>query len=623
MSTSIRVNAWVLSVDFPPLMQPAVISIHKSGNPSIFLLTTNILAKIRYRKYQTLEERAMELPKVAIQGEEGSYSEEAGIKFWGKSVVFIPKRSFEEVTAAVDRGEADYGLLPLENTLIGSIAHTYDLILESHLPIIGEVITPVSHCLLAIKQVGVDQLRRVYSHPAALSQCSTFLQGLKDCEIIPIYDTAGSAMKISRDKDPTEAAIASRLAAQLYNLEIIAEKLEDYPNNQTRFIIIGNSSGEASLKNAKTSIVFTTLHQPGALYKVLKVFNDYGINLTKLESRPHKTEPWRSYFYLDFEGHERDGIIREAMKELKEQTNFLKVLGSYPMWTGKRKVEYVEVEDREDKSHLPLYSLERKGEATIVVLQDARVGDLQIGGGTFTIIAGPCSVEGRKQLFKTANLIRESGVKILRGGAFKPRTSPYSFQGLGEEGLKLLKEAKETYGLYLISEVVSPADVELVARYIDILQVGARNMQNFTLLNEIGKMQLPVLLKRGMSATLKEFLLSAEYILKQGSNDVILCERGIRTFETSTRNTLDLSAVPLLKKATHLPVFVDPSHSTGNRDLVLPMSKAAMVAGADGIMVEVHFQPDSALSDGNQSLDPGGYSRFIEELETLQRKLTA
>jgi len=565
----------------------------------------------------------MELPKVSIQGEEGSYSEEAGIKYWGKSVVFIPKRSFEDVISSVEKGETDYGLLPLENTLIGSIAHTYDLILESHLPIIGEVITPVSHCLLSVKKVDIDQIRRVYSHPAALSQCSTFLQGLKDCEIIPIYDTAGSAMKISREKDPSAAAVASRLAAQLYNLEIIAEKLEDYPNNQTRFIIIGNRVEESSLKHAKTSIVFTTLHQPGALYKVLKVFNDYGINLTKLESRPHKTEPWRSYFYLDFEGHERDGIVKEAMKELKEQTNFLKVLGSYPIWTGKRKLEYVEVEDREDKSHLPLYSIDRKGEVTTILLEDPRMESLRIGGGTFTIIAGPCSVEGRKQLFKTANLIRESGIKILRGGAFKPRTSPYSFQGLGEEGLKLLKEARETYGLYIISEVISPADVELVAQYVDILQVGARNMQNFTLLNEIGKMPLPVLLKRGMSATIEEFLLSAEYILKQGSKNVILCERGIRTFETSTRNTLDLSAVPLLKKATHLPVFVDPSHGTGNRDLVLPMSKAAMVAGADGIMVEVHFQPDSALSDGNQSLDPGSYSTFIRELEILQRKLSS
>ena len=562
----------------------------------------------------------MELPKVAIQGEEGSYSEEAGIKYWGKSVVFVPRRSFEDVTAAVEKGEADYGLLPLENTLIGSIAHTYDLILESHLPIIGEVITPISHCLLSVKKVQVGEIRRVYSHPAALSQCSTFLQSLHDCEIIPLYDTAGSAMKISREKDPASAAIASRLAAQLYNLEIIAEKLEDYPNNQTRFIIVAREFEKSLLKNAKTSIVFTTLHQPGALYQVLKVFNDYGINLTKLESRPHKTEPWRSYFYLDFEGHERESIVREAMKELKEQTNFLKVLGSYPIWTGKRKVELLEVEEHEDKSHLPLYSLERTEELTKVILEEPPIETLTIGGGSFTIIAGPCSVEGRKQLFKTANLIRESGVKILRGGAFKPRTSPYSFQGLGEEGLKLLK-AKETYGLYIISEVISPADVGLVAGYVDILQIGARNMQNFTLLNEIGTVRLPVLLKRGMAATIKEFLLSAEYILKHGNTNVILCERGIRTFETSTRNTLDLSAVPLLKAKTHLPVFVDPSHGTGNRDLVLPMSKAAMVAGADGVMVEVHFQPDSALSDGNQSLDPGGYGTFIRELQVLREKL--
>jgi chorismate mutase/prephenate dehydratase len=565
----------------------------------------------------------MELPKVAIQGEEGSYSEEAGIQYWGKSVVFVPKQSFEEVISSVEKGETDFGLLPLENTLIGSISHTYELILESNLPIIGEVITPVSHCLLSTQKVSVSRIRRVYSHPAALSQCSTFLGGLKNCEIIPIYDTAGSAMKISREKDPAAAAIASSLAAQLYNLEIIAEKLEDYPNNQTRFIIVAAKSEESSLKHAKTSIVFTTLHQPGALYKVLKVFNDYGINLTKLESRPHKTEPWRSYFYLDFEGHEKDGIIRETMKELKEQTNFLKVLGSYPVWSGKRKIEYVDVVEHEDKSHLPLYSLERKTDATTINLEDTGMEPVRIGGGTFTIIAGPCSVEGRKQLFKTANIIKETGVKILRGGAFKPRTSPYSFQGLGEEGLKLMKEAKETYGLYIISEVISPADVELVAEYVDILQIGARNMQNFTLLNEIGKVRLPVMLKRGMSATISEFLLSAEYILKYGNTGVILCERGIRTFETSTRNTLDLSAVPLLKAKTHLPVFVDPSHGTGNRDLVLPMSKAAMVAGADGIMVEVHFQPDSALSDGNQSLDPGGYGRFIGELEILRKKLSA
>jgi len=562
------------------------------------------------------------LPKVAIQGEEGSFSHEAGIKYWGNSVIFIPKKTPDEVVESVETEEADYGLLPIENSLIGSISTTYDTLLESRLQITGEVITPISHCLLAPQKVPESEIERIYSHPAALSQCSSFLENLQNCEIIPIYDTAGSAMKISKDKDVKSAAIASKLAAKLYNLEILVERLEDYPNNQTRFIIISKYEEGPSQKASKTSIVFTTLHQPGALFEVLKVFSDYGINLTKLESRPHKVETWRYYFYLDFDGHKNDSSITEALEELRERTNFLKVLGSYPSWTGAKKSVSARPGLRDDKSHLPLYSIDRKPTRTVLTLDDANIGEVKVGGGDFTIIAGPCSVEGRKQLFKTANLIRESGVKILRGGAFKPRTSPYSFQGLEEEGLKLLLEAKQTYGLFIISEVVSPPDVELVARYVDILQVGARNMQNFTLLKEIGQLQKPVLLKRGMSATIEEFLLSAEYILTQGNEQVILCERGIRTFETSTRNTLDLSAVPLLKEKSHLPVFVDPSHATGNRNLILPMSKAALVAGADGVIVEVHFQPESAMSDGNQSLDSSMYRQFIKEMGWLLERLT-
>lgn len=557
--------------------------------------------------------------RAAIQGEQGSFSEEAGIKYWGKSVVFVPCKISDDVVTLVQKGEVDFGLLPLENSLIGSISHTYDLLLESQLTISGEVITPISHCLMTAGPTDLGSVRRVYSHPAALSQCTTFLRQMEDCEIIPIYDTAGSAMKVSREKDPASAAIASRLAAQVYNLTIVAEKLEDYPNNQTRFIIISRKETESLHKDAKTSVIFTTLHQPGALYKVLKIFNDYGINLTKLESRPHKTEAWRYYFYLDFEGHMLERNVKEALEEMKEQTNFLKILGSYPVWTGKRNVVYAG--DDATSSRLPLYSRVREKEKPAIELNGEGLPDITIGGGGFTVIAGPCSVEGRRQLFKTANLIKESGVNILRGGAFKPRTSPYSFQGLGEQGLELLNEARKTYAVYIISEVVSPADVELVARYVDILQVGARNMQNFTLLSEIGKTKKPVLLKRGMSATIKEFLLSAEYILKQGNEKVILCERGIRTFETSTRNTLDLSAVPLLKEETHLPVFVDPSHGTGNKKLVLPMSKAALVAGADGIIVEVHFQPEEALSDGGQSLDPASYSDFIREMNDLKKRL--
>ncbi|MCK5569315.1 MAG: prephenate dehydratase, partial [Spirochaetes bacterium] len=263
------------------------------------------------------------LPKVAIQGEEGSFSEEAGIKYWDKSVVFIPKRNSDEVIEAIEAKEADYGLLPIENSLIGSITTTYEVLLEANIPIVGEIIIQISHYLLATKKTPLDSIKKIYSHPAALSQCSSFLRKLKDCEIIPIYDTAGSAMKISKEKDPAVAAIAGKHASTIYNLEVLAEKLEDYPNNQTRFIVISKTDEDTYNKNSKTSIVFTTLHQPGALYRILKIFNDYGVNLTKLESHPHRTEPWRFYFYIDFEGHVKNKMAREVIEELKDQTNFL------------------------------------------------------------------------------------------------------------------------------------------------------------------------------------------------------------------------------------------------------------------------------------------------------------
>jgi len=233
---------------------------------------------------------------------------------------------------------------------------------------------------------------------------------------------------------------------------------------------------------------------------------------------------------------------------------------------------------------------------------EIRVGDVVFGRDQFVVIAGPCSVESAPQILATAKAVRAAGATVLRGGAYKPRTSPYDFQGLEEEGLKLLSEAREATGLRVCTEVMTPEQVDLVARYADILQVGARNMQNFALLKRLGKETKPVLLKRGLSATIKEFLMSAEYIVSQGNPKVILCERGIRTFETMTRNTLDISAVPLLNELSHLPVVVDPSHATGKRSLVAPMAKSAVAAGADGIIIEVHPNPEEAWSDGAQSL---------------------
>jgi 3-deoxy-7-phosphoheptulonate synthase len=242
---------------------------------------------------------------------------------------------------------------------------------------------------------------------------------------------------------------------------------------------------------------------------------------------------------------------------------------------------------------------------------------VQIGGDQVVVMAGPCSVESKQQLFTVAELVAKAGARVLRGGAFKPRSSPYSFQGMGEEGLKLLREAGEHFNMLVISEVMEISQIALMMPYIDIFQVGARNMQNFNLLRELGKVKKPVLLKRGIAATLEELLLSAEYIMAGGNYEVILCERGIRTFETYTRNTLDVSAIPIIKKLSHLPMTSDPSHGTGLRDKVPPMARASLAAGADALLIEVHHDPDKAFSDGAQSLFPEQFAKLMDELRMI------
>jgi 3-deoxy-7-phosphoheptulonate synthase len=248
-----------------------------------------------------------------------------------------------------------------------------------------------------------------------------------------------------------------------------------------------------------------------------------------------------------------------------------------------------------------------------------RVGDAEIGGSEFVVIAGPCSIESEEQLMESAYVVKKGGAQVLRGGAYKPRTSPYSFQGMEEEGLKLLKSVRERTGLPVVTEVMNTTDVDLVEAHADVLQVGARNVQNFALLKKVGQARKPVLLKRGMMTTIEELLMSAEYILSAGNHQVILCERGIRTFETATRNTLDLSAVPVLKEATHLPVIVDPSHAAGHWRLVTPLARAAVAAGADGLLVEVHPEPEKAFSDGLQSLKPEKFYQLMDEVRALER----
>jgi len=263
-----------------------------------------------------------------------------------------------------------------------------------------------------------------------------------------------------------------------------------------------------------------------------------------------------------------------------------------------------------------LASRQFKSENTII-----KIGEIEIGGREVVVAAGPCAVEDSKQINKIARLVAASGAKILRGGAYKPRTSPYSFQGLGEQGLQMMRKAADKYNLAVCSEIMDASQIELMLDYVDIFQVGARNMQNYTLLRSLSRVNKPVLLKRGLSATIEELLMSAEYILSGGNQEVILCERGIRTFETYTRNTMDICAIPIVQKLSHLPIVADPSHGTGIRDKVLPMARAAIAAGADGLIVEVHHDPNKAVSDGAQSLYPAQFDKLMNELEIIARAI--
>ncbi|NMC54447.1 MAG: 3-deoxy-7-phosphoheptulonate synthase [Chloroflexi bacterium] len=296
-----------------------------------------------------------------------------------------------------------------------------------------------------------------------------------------------------------------------------------------------------------------------------------------------------------------------------EETTILGVVGDVRA-VNIAQIQLMEGVDRTMRVARPYKLASREFNPTDTLI---RVSDVVIGGNKVVVMAGPCAVESREQMLETAHAVKAAGATMLRGGAFKPRSSPYSFQGLGEEGLQYLALAREETGLPFVTEVMEPQMVPLVSQYADMLQIGARNMQNFALLHAVGEAHMPVLLKRGLMSTIEEWLMSAEYILSHGNNQVILCERGIRTFETSTRNTLDISAVPVLKQLTHLPVMVDPSHATGKWDLVEPTARAGVAAGADGLVIEVHPHPEEALSDGPQSLKPERFAALMTSLPAI------
>src|SRR5215471_3499751 len=561
--------------------------------------------------------------RVAIQGGPGSFSEAAARWRWPQ-MQLVPCREVAQVVAAVREGHADGGCLPIENSLFGSVTATYDLLHEAFgdgsLHLQDEILLPVHHALLGVSGAQLRGIRRVLSHPVALGQCRQWLAShLPQAELVNEWDTAGSGEIVARDARPDQAAVVPLHAVGRWGLAALAERIEDDPSNQTRFLTFareGFGNGETAPVRRKTSLLVWLDHQPGMLASALQAFASRGINLTSLQSRPERTVPWTYRIYIDIEGAAEDGRVAEALDALETIASKLVVLGSYREWndgTAPSPPPVPELAHRRPRPNISLHDRRQRPEGTVV-----QVGKIAIGGPEPVLMAGPCSVESREMLLDCARAVAEAGAQMLRGGAFKPRTSPYDFQGLGARGLKFLAEAREATGLPVVTEVLSWEEVPIVARYADVLQIGARNMQNFALLRAAGRSGKPILLKRGGGATLDEWLLAAEDTLADGNENVILCERGIRTFERATRHTLDLNGVALARERTHLPVIVDPSHAAGLRSIVPALALAGLAAGAHGILVEVHPDPDHALSDGQQSLDLPTFAALSRSIRSMR-----
>jgi chorismate mutase / prephenate dehydratase len=584
--------------------------------------------------------------RVAFQGSAHAYSDAAARKYLasrGAEGDLTGYRTFRQAVDALLAGEADLAVLPIENTTAGSINEVYALLREHEVFIVGEETWKVDHCLAAVQDVPLSSLSRILSHPQGLEQCAQFLQSLPHATPTSYFDTAGAMAAVAAEGDPSVAAIGSAEAAEAYGLVVLRHGIADAEDNYTRFVVLSAEAAAVDVRvPGKTSLILVTRHEERALLRCLEILSGSGHSMTKLESRPRPGRPWEYLFFVDFEGNVAEPRTAAALDELRSAAQYIKVLGSYPAKALRHSAQPGRLPDA-SAAQLPAEALEAADALEAVAADPApaaessprsrqyrlvdraarsadtvvRVGDLLVGGDGFAVMAGPCSVESAEQISATARFVRDHGAHVLRGGVFKPRTSPYAFQGLRWEGLDLLVAAGREAGLPVVTEVMAVEQLQRVAKEADLLQIGARNMQNFDLLREVGKLDRPVLLKRGLSSTIEEWLAAAEYIVAQGNQQVILCERGIRTFERATRNTLDLSAVVVVRERSHLPVIVDPSHGTGLRRYVAPMAWAARAAGAHGLLIEVHPSPDEALSDAEQSLSFDEFAALMDQLATV------
>ncbi len=546
---------------------------------------------------------------VAFQGTAGSYSWLASSRFFASHSATAELRgydTFRHILDAVRDGAADFAVLPIENTTAGSINEAYDLLARTDLVIVGEEVHPIVHCLLAPEPVPIGQIRKVYSQAPALAQCTDFIDRLADCTAVSWTDTARSCEKVKGDGDPTQAAIASAEAGELYGLHVLARDIANQRENHTRWVVVARQplAYDARIP-CKTSVVFATRHEEGALVACLNVLAQHGLNLTKLESRPRPHTPWEYLFYVDFEGNAADPEAAAALDAMARHTRHLKVLGSYPARNTADAAPAQPLPTRTaprpqlGRSAHPLASRDHRQDDTVV-----RLGPVAFGTGEPVLIAGPGQVRSEAQIRAIGQAVRTAGGHVLRGGCFKAASGGAP---TGVEGLRWLAAAGAAVELPVMTEVTDASQVADAAAHADILQVGARGMADYALLDAAGSCQRPVLLKRAELASLDEWLAAAERILASGNQQVILCERGIRA--AGTRVTLDLGAIPALAERTHLPVVVDPCHAVDAGSL-LPMSRAALAAGAAGLLLRVEV----GEVEGPTSLDAQEWAAFAAGL---------
>ena len=565
--------------------------------------------------------------RVAYQGMSGAHSELAACELMvlrGRVARMVGKTTFDDVLRALREGQVEYALVPVENSIVGGIQPVHALLMEGQAHIVDEEPWDIRHVLAVVPGTELADVRSVVSHPVALRQCRRTLTESLGLTTQEIWDTAAAARAVAVGAEPSLAAVCSAEAAVQHGLQILRDDVSDHPDNRTRFLLLARDPepmppGVA----ARTTLRLIADHRPGSLARCLGAFADHGVNLNGLVSLMLPGRPGQYGFLVDIDGAADDEPVAQALVGVRQEARQLTVLGSYPNRSAERHAPVQRPNLAETPAVRPSVPGASKPQSSLPLVSRAdsqrshALAGIPIGGDSFVLIAGPCAVETPEQIATAAEMVHRAGAALLRGGAFKPRTSTYSFQGLGMPGIDLLVDAGRRNGLPVVTEVLQAKDVGAIAARADVLQVGARNMQNFELLRALGRIDRPVLLKRGMSASINELLHAAEYILAGGNQQVVLCERGIRTFETSTRATLDVAAVPVLKQRTHLPVIVDPSHAAGKRALVVPLALAAAAAGADGLIVECHPNPEAALCDKDQALTEEDLLQLVTGLRPI------